>query len=194
MTFLKFFGMVVALLGVASQVRGHGYMMEPIARTSIQLRPEFGTEMPYWWDNQGVWCGNVNQDMQVSTWGGVGMFSEKRRLTRIIEVTTHFGAPHFGSFEIEICPYEQETDICFYKIPIVGGTETVRIDNRICVPHDQGGTEVTAQVQLPAGVTCRRCTLRWTYRTSYPGPADWDNCLNRDPVQVFRNCADIAIY
>ncbi|OXA36956.1 uncharacterized protein LOC110862773 [Folsomia candida] len=211
MTSLKLFSAVVALLGVAAQVRGHGYMKEPISRTSIHQRPEFGTEMPYWWDHQGVWCGNVNQDMQLSTCGRCGDVLGETTANQggiydkgvivanyssgsIIEVTAHFGAPHFGSFEIDICPYEEETDICFYKLPIVGGTETVRIDNRICVPHWEEGTEVTAQVQLPAGVTCNRCTLRWTYRTSYPGPADWDDCLNRDPVQVFRNCADIAIY
>jgi hypothetical protein len=33
---------------------------------------------------------------------------------------------------------------------------------------------VTARAQLPAGVRCSRCTLRWTYRTSYPA---WGSML-----------------
>jgi hypothetical protein len=54
----------------------------------------------------------------------------------------------------------------------VGGSEPVRVDNRICIPCDNCQNEpknvVIAKVQLPQGVTCKRCTLRWTYRTSYP--------------------------
>ena len=62
---------VLAAIAVAL-ANGHGYMKEPIARTSIQLRPEFGTQQPYWWDNQGVWCGNVQQDTSYSTCGRCG--------------------------------------------------------------------------------------------------------------------------
>lgn len=63
--------LVLALIGVA-QVQSHGYLKEPIARTSIQLRPEFNTQQPYWWDNTGVWCANANQDLQYSTCGRCG--------------------------------------------------------------------------------------------------------------------------
>ena len=48
------------------------YLKEPIARTSIQLRPEFNTQQPYWWDNQGVWCNNVQQDTSYSQCGRCG--------------------------------------------------------------------------------------------------------------------------
>lgn len=68
---------------------------------------------------------------------------------------------------------EVESDYCFSKLPIVGGTEghLIRIDNRICTSSAGGDHEdkaVTARVQLPVGFTCNKCTLRWTYRTSYP--------------------------
>ena len=65
---LKFF-VLAALVAVAA---GHGFLKEPIARTSIQLRPEFNTQQPYWWDNSGVWCGNVQQDTRYSTCGRCG--------------------------------------------------------------------------------------------------------------------------
>ncbi|OXA43054.1 hypothetical protein Fcan01_22124 [Folsomia candida] len=202
---------LVGILHAVGRVESHGYMKDPIARTSIQLRPEFGTNQPYWWDNTGVWCGNVNQDMQYSSCGrcgdapgestaNQGGIYDKGVIVRnytsgsIIEVVGNFDAPHYGSYEVELCPNQQETDNCFYKLPIVGGSEEVRIDDRMCVPHFVGTVEVTARVQLPAGVTCNRCTIRWTYRTSYPGPADWESCLNREPAQTFRNCADVAIH
>ncbi len=47
---------IIALVLAVAVTYGdaHGYLKEPIARTSIQLRPEFGTQQPYWWDNSGV--------------------------------------------------------------------------------------------------------------------------------------------
>lgn len=54
-------------------VQSHGYLKDPIARTSIQLREaEFNTQQPYWWDNQGVWCGNVKQSPNYETCGRCG--------------------------------------------------------------------------------------------------------------------------
>ncbi|OXA49389.1 uncharacterized protein LOC110854634 [Folsomia candida] len=201
---------ILALFVAVAQVQSHGYLKDPVARTSIQTRPEFGTDQPYWWDNSGVWCGNVPQDLTYSTCGrcgdvlgettaNQGGIYDKGVIVRnytagsIIDVVGNFQAPHHGSFEVELCPNQQETDNCFTKLPIVGGSEAVRTDDRICVPYDNVNTDVTARVQLPAGVTCSRCTLRWTYRTSYPGPADWDSCFTREAAQTFRNCADISI-
>jgi predicted carbohydrate-binding protein with CBM5 and CBM33 domain len=49
------FKIIALVLAVAvTYADAHGYLKEPIARTSIQLRPEFGTQQPYWWDNTGV--------------------------------------------------------------------------------------------------------------------------------------------
>jgi len=194
-------------------VQPHGWLKEPVARTSIQLRPEFNTQQPYWWDHQGVWCGNVQQadatapscgrcgDAAGETTANQGGMYDKGVIVatysagQIIDVVTEFGAPHSGQFHFELCPQVQETDNCFQRLTIVGGSETVE-NNKMCV-NREGEHQITTRVQLPAGVRCTRCTLRWTYRTHYPGQPydpDWYPCkLNTYPAQTFRNCADIRI-
>ncbi|OXA44354.1 uncharacterized protein LOC110857714 [Folsomia candida] len=195
-----------------AQVYSHGYLKEPISRTSLHLRPEFDAPPPYYWDNSAIWCGNVNQDLALSGCGRCGDVLGETHFQQggeydkgiivanytagsIIEVTANFQAAHYGSFQVELCPQEEETDFCFQLLNIVDGSEQIRIDNRICVPHDNSqNVDVIAHVLLPAGVRCNRCTLRWTYRTSYPGWEGYDICFNPHPAQVFRNCADIGIY
>lgn len=73
-------------------------------------------------------------------------------------------AAHYGYFEIELCPQEIETDDCFQKLPIIAGSKPLR-EGTLCVGIDS--QLMSAEVQLPAGVECKRCTLRWTWRTSY---------------------------
>lgn len=67
------------LVAVVACVNGHVFLSEPIARTSIQLRPEFGAQQPFWWDNFGVWCGNVQQNTAFSTCGRCGEGSPGNR-------------------------------------------------------------------------------------------------------------------
>lgn len=49
-------------------------MREPLARTSIQTQlhrfPQ--AQQPFWWDHTGVWCGNVQQNLQYSSCGRCG--------------------------------------------------------------------------------------------------------------------------
>lgn len=63
---------IALLLAAVSCANAHVFLSEPIARTSIQLRPEFGATQPFWWDNFGVWCGNVHQNTAFSTCGRCG--------------------------------------------------------------------------------------------------------------------------
>lgn len=104
---------------------------------------------------------------------------------------------HFGHFKIELCPQAVETDGCFQTLPIVSASQPFGNDT-VCIPFDNPAPPndiVTFRVQLPAGVTCTRCTIRWTYRTSYPAWAPGQGeCYNPNPAQTFRNCADITIY
>jgi hypothetical protein len=107
---------------------------------------------------------------------------------QIITVAAEFQAGHNGYYEIELCPQEEETDTCFQKLTILGGSGEVRDNARMCVDCNNCRDEasiITAQVQLPEGVTCSRCTMRWTYRTSYPGGGR-DYCWDPEPAQTFR--------
>ena len=103
-------------------------------------------------------------------------------------------ASHYGYIEFELCISETETENCFQKLQVLSSNEEVRGGTRVCSPHgNEQERLITARVQLPPLVRCERCTVRWTYRTSYPGRPDWDICDNPYPAQVFRNCADVKI-
>lgn len=53
-------------------VEPHGFLRVPLARTSIFRQPSFGAQQPFWWDDTGVWCGNVQQDINFSSCGRCG--------------------------------------------------------------------------------------------------------------------------
>lgn len=53
-------------------VEPHGYLRNPLSRTSIFRDTSFGAQQPFWWDHTGVWCGNVQQDLSYSTCGRCG--------------------------------------------------------------------------------------------------------------------------
>lgn len=63
---------IAILLVAVGYANAHVFLAEPIARTSMHLRPEFGAQQPFWWDNFGVWCGNVHQNTAFSTCGRCG--------------------------------------------------------------------------------------------------------------------------
>lgn len=79
--------------------------------------------------------------------------------------------------EFHLCQTSIESPGCFQKLAIVGGSEDIIPEERMCVPYPNSETRIlTARLQLPAGVRCNRCTLRWTYRTAYPG---WGCMVNQ---------------
>lgn len=67
---MKFVALI--LVAVLTYANGHVHLREPIARTSIQTRPEFGAQQPFWWDHYGVMCGNIQQNTAFSQCGRCG--------------------------------------------------------------------------------------------------------------------------
>jgi len=206
----------IALILVAvSYTNAHVFLSSPIARTSIQLRPEFGASQPFWWDNQGVWCSNIQQNTAFSQCGRCGEAPGNRDASQggqfdkgiivatytagsIVEMTATYQAAHYGGFQIELCASETETDGCFQVLPMVSSAQRIQDGNRLCVPYDNrpGGLyDISVRVQLPANVRCNRCTVRFTHRTFYPWSQEWvaNNCFTANPTQTFRNCADVRI-
>lgn len=66
-----FIAFIVLVAGLAL-VEPHAHVSVPLARTSIFRNPSFGAQQPFWWDDNGVWCGNVQQDTNYSTCGRCG--------------------------------------------------------------------------------------------------------------------------
>ncbi|KAG4066253.1 hypothetical protein HA402_000477 [Bradysia odoriphaga] len=201
---------IIVLVLAAAYVDSHGSITTPLARTRIQDLPNWGgAQQPFWWDSQGVWCANVPQDVNVSTCGRCGDAPGQTHANRggrydkgiitgtynagqQIDMVIQFAANHRGGYWIELCTLNNgESDTCFTRLTVVRADREIRPGNMVCSGNDQQNGPTNLRVQLPAGFRCTRCTLRWTYRTSYP-PAP-DACFNPNPAQTFRNCADIRI-
>ncbi|XP_037049032.1 uncharacterized protein LOC119083426 [Bradysia coprophila] len=203
------FALLIFAAGLAL-VEPHGYVHTPLSRTSIFRRPnEFpGAQQPFWWDDTGVWCGNVQQNQQYSTCGRCGdapgnthaqqggrydkgIITGTYNAGQVINAIVEFTANHRGGFMFELCPQVSENNNCFQRLRINSADRGVRDNNWACSGGDHQNGQMRVAIQLPAGVRCTRCTLRWTYRTSYP-PAP-DACWNPNNAQTFRNCVDIRI-
>lgn len=63
--------LVLIIVGLSS-VAPHGYVRQPLARTSIFRNPSFGAQMPFWWNDTGVMCGDEVQDINFSRCGRCG--------------------------------------------------------------------------------------------------------------------------
>ncbi|XP_037029422.1 uncharacterized protein LOC119069474 [Bradysia coprophila] len=209
-------------------VQPHGHIVDPPARNWIWTDPRFPDQPPnfnsqgVWCGDVECWecppafyipqdeafsrCGMCGDDINRPTprdheHGGLfgnGHIGRTYSAGSVIQMHLVFGAMHCGYFEVDLCADAVETPSCFQRLQILGGTERVRYDNRMCAPHFGGETRnITASIQLPANVRCNRCTLRWTYRTNYacfPNfPGDSACGVDPNPAQTFRNCADIAI-
>jgi len=200
--------LLVFIAGLAL-VEPHGYLLTPLARTSVHRLPNHGgAQQPFWWDDTGVICGNVQQDQNYSTCGRCGDAPGNTHANRggrydkgiitgtfnagqQIDVVVRMTANHRGHFQFDLCTSETESNTCFQRLNIVSGSEPIRSGNMICSGALYQNTDIRARLQLPGGFRCNRCTLRWTYRTSYP-PAP-DSCWQPQNTQAFRNCADIRI-
>ncbi len=66
--------LLIAFVAGLALVDAHVYMREPLARTSIQTQLDRfpGAQQPFWWDHTGVWCGNIQQNLQYSQCGRCG--------------------------------------------------------------------------------------------------------------------------
>jgi len=208
------FAAVLLVAVTISSVEPHGHLFVPLPRNSLWRDPNFPQQPPNYNDQQ-VWCDNAQNDLTYSLCGvcgdgvdapqdhmlgglyGLGLIAANYTSGSQIEITTQLQASHQGHIEMHLCDSDIETEECFQKhgkLVFTAASEPLdSTSTELCVPYDNGGdVYIYGTLQLPQGVTCDRCTLRWTYRTSYPpnplcGP-------NPNPTQIFRNCADVRIH
>ncbi|XP_069672283.1 uncharacterized protein [Periplaneta americana] len=203
---------VVLLMVVGSHE--HGMLMDPVNRASM-WRVGYNTPENYednqnycggfqvQWNQNGGKCGECGDDYALprprpnentGTYG-TGIVVQKYKAGSTITTVNRITANHWGSFYYKICKLasstELETEECFAKYPLrlVDGSEHYTLTS-----HSPG--DYQAQVVLPAGLTCDRCVLQWTYVTAN----NWGICPNGTgadgcgPQETFRSCSDISIY
>ncbi|KAJ8924203.1 hypothetical protein NQ315_006994 [Exocentrus adspersus] len=206
--------LVLAAL-VAKEVVGHGMMLDPPNRASM-WRYNIDRAVPDYQDDQnfcgglehyvanGLKCGVCGdpypdphpQDNENTGKYGVGVVTKTYQSGSAIDVQIKLTTNHQGTFSYSLCvlpdPNAPEPgEDCFQPLTFADGSSVFKIaqDNYI------SPFEVVNKIQLPAGLKCDRCVLRWHYRSGN----NWGKCddgtegMGCGPQETFRSCADIAI-
>ncbi|KAJ8934908.1 hypothetical protein NQ314_013114 [Rhamnusium bicolor] len=141
-------------------------------------------------------CGDNYADPQprsnenTGTYGN-GVISGVYSAGSVIDVTSVLTANHLGTITYSLCslddPNLPESDSCFQDLKLADGSAAYSVASN--------DYKVINQVQLPAGLTCERCVLRWHYKTgnSWGVCEDGTGALGCGNQEVFRSCADIFI-
>ncbi|GFN82958.1 hypothetical protein PoB_000946400 [Plakobranchus ocellatus] len=192
---------------------GHGYLMDPPARSSM-WRENFQTPPNYndnqlncggyynqWSRNRGKCgiCGDAFQQPQPrdnESGGKYGLGIISRTYTQGQEVTfkVMITANHFGWFEFRLCPDGSPTtpvtEACLnkYLLQLADGSGT---------RFNLGSARhaVSVRLRLPADVTCAQCVVQWKWHAgnNYGVNPDLSSCMGCGPQEEFYGCADISI-
>ncbi|XP_043065760.1 uncharacterized protein [Drosophila bipectinata] len=210
--------MLLAVLAafLATEVQGHGRLMDPPARNAMW---RFGYPNPVNYNDNELFCGGYAIQWEKNSGrcgvcgdayhvksprpheaGGEyakGIISRYYTAGQEIDVEVELTANHYGRFEILLCPNnnprQEATQECFDRYPLlISGSR----EHRYLIPRDAKKKDIFRyRVRLPPYVTCTQCVLQWTYYTANM----WGTCANGTEAvgcgkaETFRNCADIAI-
>ncbi|XP_043285751.1 uncharacterized protein [Venturia canescens] len=213
MSFVKYLTIASILIVNLWEIEAHGRVMDPVNRSSA-WRKKF--PVPPNFDDTGIYCGgfgvrNIQNKGRCGVCGdvfsmpqprenenggkyGKGIIVKTYQAGSTIKVDVELTANHFGFYEFALCPLKDkkqlETEECFakYKLKLANG------EYRHKVTAGKLGHEYIP-LQLPAGLTCNHCVLRWQYTAGN----NWGNCPNGENrkgcgnQETFRTCSDIAI-
>ncbi|GFS09714.1 cell wall integrity and stress response component 4-like [Elysia marginata] len=204
-----------AFLTFTQRSEGHGYMIDPPARSSM-WRVGFNTPVNYN-DNAlrcggsrttcGV-CGDAVEGPRDHETGGLfatGIIAKDYREGEEINIRVTVTANHQGWFYFHLCDREDasqpETEDCLNRTPLylADGRHRFPLRERIF-------GVVNIRVKLPDEVTCSHCVLRWKWITGEcparmrSGGNSWgrdlrtgEGCLGCGPQEQFYGCADVTI-
>jgi len=213
-------GLLLFLSSFVTLIESHGYLSEPVARSSAWLvDPSFRECCSYYshmemfcgglahqWNNNGGKCGICGEpyDRPVKLFekGGQmykGTSVKTYQQGQQIDVKVMLTANHKGYFEFRLCnvdatPSSDATQACLDR----GLLTMANSDSTKFRDLDKYGTGlITVRVQLPSNVACRHCVFQWKYTTG--------NNWGTDPItgqsglgfgienETFMGCADITI-
>uniref|UniRef100_A0A1L8E399 Putative chitin binding domain protein n=1 Tax=Nyssomyia neivai TaxID=330878 RepID=A0A1L8E399_9DIPT len=202
-----------AIIGVL-EVSGHGMVMNPVNRGSIWRLYGTGAADPDYNDN-GNFCGGfyVQHSINGGKCGlcgndfrdpmprahenggkyGKGFVVANYPRGATIPVSVQITANHLGYFYLNLCnldTYGRESEACFaaYSLKTSSGSTKYYLNSAAVGYYN-------FTVTLPAGVSCKRCVLQWTYTTGN----NWGYCddgsgkLGCGDQENFRTCSDISI-
>ncbi|XP_022643343.1 extensin-like isoform X2 [Varroa destructor] len=214
-----FVAVVLALLGTAPWVSGHGRLLHPPSRSSMW---RLGFKTPRNYNDHELFCGGFtrqrNNGMRCGICGDpfdsptprpnemggkyyTGIISDKYQAGQVRTITVELTANHRGYFEFKLCPVNgnpaKETEECLknHPIEVVGeGRRQNESPYRYYVENSNRG-EFDVRLRFPKNITCSQCVFQWTYTAGN----NWGMCANGTYTvgcglqETFRGCADIKI-
>lgn len=199
---------------VLFEVEGHGRLMEPPARNSMW---RFGFVNPINYNDNEVFCGGFAEQWEKNDGecavcgdgakdkeprdhelGGLyagGGITKTYLKNTVIDIEIECTANHKGRMDFKLCPVKgrsEATQECLdhHRIVMEDGSD------QFIIPKGTKMKETfNIRGRLPRGLTCDRCVMQWTWRSSN----SWGDCgngtktLGCGPQETFRNCADIRI-
>ncbi|KAL7640472.1 UNVERIFIED_CONTAM: hypothetical protein RMT77_008747 [Armadillidium vulgare] len=198
-----------------SRVSGHGRLLDPPARGTMW---RLGFDTPPNYNDHELNCGGYSRQWKKNKgrcgvcgdpWDeprprpnesggifGTGLISRVYREGEEITVTVHLTANHLGWFEFRICANDQFQHFVTQKCLNENALSLLdRPGTRFEVKSEEVGL-FRIKLKLPEGVTCSYCVLQWHYTSgnNWGFCEDGKNKVGCGPQEVFRGCADIAIF
>ncbi|RZC36428.1 Chitin bind 3 domain containing protein, partial [Asbolus verrucosus] len=174
------FILLLVILALFEHVSSHGMMLEPANRASLwrfyRKSPTdyddnafncggFWTQWGQNGGNCGVcgdnWASSVPRSNENTGKFGNGIVTRTYKSGGTVDTSVTLTANHLGTFTFSLCvlqdPSKPESEDCFTDLKLADGSSVYNVI--------AGDYIVTNKVQLPAGLTCERCVLRWHYKT-----------------------------
>jgi len=213
------FGLFVLVSTCVTLIHGHGYLLDPIGRSSAWLVDSSFEDCCTYYDHMEMFCGGIKRQWETN--GGkcgicgepydapVKLFEKDGAMYKGTSVKTYrqgeqidikvvLTQEHKGYFEFRLCnvdanPSSDATQECLDQgLLQLANSGSTRFD-----VSSFGAETITARVQLPSNVACSHCVFQWKYTTG--------NTWGTDPVtgeegpglgvenETFMGCADITI-
>ncbi|RZB41036.1 Chitin bind 3 domain containing protein, partial [Asbolus verrucosus] len=137
------------------------------------------------------WASPVPRTNENTGTFGNGIVTKTYKSGSVIDISVTLTANHMGTFTYSLCvlqdPSKPESEDCFTDLKLADGSSVYNVD--------ANDYDISNKVQLPAGVTCERCVLRWHYKTgnSWGVCDDGTEKMGCGAQETFRSCSDISI-
>ncbi|RUS86685.1 hypothetical protein EGW08_005559 [Elysia chlorotica] len=200
-----FLCIVLLCVTLARRSEGHGYMIDPPARSSM-WRVGFNTPVNY--NDNALRCGgsrtscgvcgdSVDSARDHETGGrfATGTIAKSYKQGDEVNLRITVTANHQGWFYFNLCarddPSQPETEECLDRVPLKLADGRNRFPLR---PRVFG--VVNIRVKLPEDISCSHCVLRWKWITGNSwgrDPQTGEGCLGCGAQEQFYGCADVNI-
>ncbi|CAF0837106.1 unnamed protein product [Adineta steineri] len=214
------FGILIVFFYCITSAYGHGYLLEPVARSSAWLVDPSFKQCCTWPQHNEMFCGGIGHQWNINDGkcsicgeaydkpvklfekGGTmykGTIVQKYTQGQQIEVKVVLSANHKGYFEFRLCnldasPLADATQECLdHNLLKIADTDSTKFSD----VGKYGSTTINIRVQLPPNVACQHCVFQWKYTAG--------NNWGTDPItgqsggglgrenETFMGCSDIAI-